>query len=211
MTMTTSFESLMSESETDLAGRFAREAEPLIDALSRQAQRLTHNHADAEELLQDTMLHAYSGFRSFEPGTNFKAWMFRILHNRWCSTHRRRQRRPGEVLTDHIEWGTNQEAAYAPQARSSAETEALAAFPHSDVHAAMGTLPIAIREAVYYTLVAGYTYAETAAMMDVPLGTVMSRVFRGRSRLRIALAHVVPIDAVPVAVTEAGRGSTLGT
>lgn len=172
----------------DLAARFAREAEPLLDALSRRAQRLTFNHADAEELLQDTMLHAFSGFRTFEPGTNFRAWMFRILHNRWCSTYRSRQRRPAEVLTQHSDWEIGQKSANAPRAGSSAEAEALASFSHSDVHVAMGALPPVIREAIYLTIVAGYSYAETAAMMDVPLGTVMSRVARGRKRLRIALA-----------------------
>ena len=88
----------------DLAARFALEAEPLLDALSRRAHRLTFNHAEAEELLQDRMLHAFSGFRTFEPGTNFRAWMFRILHNRWCSTYRSRQRRPTEVLTQFSDW-----------------------------------------------------------------------------------------------------------
>jgi RNA polymerase sigma factor (sigma-70 family) len=182
-------------SPTDLAARFVREAEPLMDALSRRAQRLALNHADAEELLQDTMLHAYSGFRTFEPGTNFRAWMFRILHNRWCSTYRSKQRRPGEVLTEYIDGETRQKTAYASDAGKSAEAEALAAFTYSDVHTAMGALPSGIREAIYFTIVAGYSYAETAAMLEVPLGTVMSRVSRGRRRLRNALANVVPVDA----------------
>jgi RNA polymerase sigma factor (sigma-70 family) len=185
------------ETGSDLAGRFAREAEPLMDALARRAQRLTKNHADAEELLQDAMLHAFSGFHLFQPGTNFRAWMFRILHNRWCSNYRTRQRRPGEVLTDDIEWG--HVTAYAPETGRSAEVEALGAFAHSEVRAAMGALPIGVREALYYTVVAGYSYAETATMIGVPLGTVMSRVSRGRKRLRIALAHVVPVDGPTLA------------
>jgi RNA polymerase sigma-70 factor (ECF subfamily) len=176
---------------SDLSAQFVREAEPLLDALSRRAQRLTFNHADAEELLQDAMLHAYSGFRTFQPGTNFKAWIFRIQHNCWCSTYRSRQRRPPEVLTEYTDW----ETSHAAKAGRSAEAEALASFTHSDVHAAMGTLSPAFREAMYLTIVAGYSYAETAAMMDIPLGTVMSRVARGRKRLRVALAHVVPADA----------------
>jgi DNA-directed RNA polymerase specialized sigma24 family protein len=102
------------------------------------------------------MLHAYSGFRNFEPGTNFSAWIFRILHNRWC----------------------------------------LAAFTHIQVLAAMGALPIGVREALYYTIVVGHTHAEAAAMLDVPLGTVMSRVFRGRKQLGIALAHADVAPAV---------------
>jgi len=180
------------DTNSDLAGRFARETEPLMDALARRAQHLTQNHADAEELLQDAMLHAYSGFHGYRPGTNFRAWMFRILHNRWCSNYQRRQRRPAEMLTDDIEWG--HVTAYAPQTGRSAEAEALGSFAHSDVRTAMGALPIGIREALYYTVVAGYSYAETATMIGVPLGTVMSRVSRGRKRLRVALAHVVPLD-----------------
>jgi RNA polymerase sigma factor (sigma-70 family) len=130
--------------------------------------------------------------RNFQPGTNFKAWIFRILHNRWCSDHRKRLRRPDEVLVDYADWEAGQGAVCQAEAASSAETQALAAFAHSDVRAAMGTLPAGIREALFYNTVAGYSYAETAAMMDVPVGTVMSRVSRGRRRLRSALAHVAP-------------------
>jgi RNA polymerase sigma factor (sigma-70 family) len=178
----------------DLAARFAYEAEPLMDALSRRARRLAFNHADAEELLQDTMLRAYSGFQTFELGTNFRAWIFCILHNCWCSTYRRRQRRPGEVLTGFLDGDTTQKTAYGSRTGSSAEAEALAAFTYSDVHTALGALPTGTREAIYFTIVSGYSYAETAAMLDVPLGTVMSRVARGRKRLRITLAHAAPMD-----------------
>jgi RNA polymerase sigma factor (sigma-70 family) len=178
-----------------LAARFAREAEPLMDALSRRAQNLAFNHADGEELLQDTMLHAYAGFRTFEQGTNFRAWIFRILHNRWCSTYRSTQRRPGEVLSEFVGWETSPKRAYVSDVGRSAEAEALAAFTYSDVHTAMGALPIGFREAIYYTVLAGYSYAETAALLNVPLGTVMSRVFRGRERLRIALTDVASLDA----------------
>jgi RNA polymerase sigma factor (sigma-70 family) len=181
------------DSRPDLAARFALEAAPVLDALSRRAHRLASNHANAEELLQDAMLHAYSGFRTFEPGTDFRAWMFRILHNRWCSTYRSRQRRPDEVLTEYTDW----ESSYAPKAKRSAEEEALAAFTHSEAHRAMGALPNGIRDALFLTIVAGFSYAETAALMDIPLGTVTSRVARGRKRLRIALAHAVPVEAAP--------------
>ena len=91
-----------SESDADLATRFAREAEPLFDVLSRGARRLTRSDADAEDLLQDTLLHAYAGFRTFKGGTNLKAWLFRILYNRWVSTYRAKQRRPAEVPVDDI-------------------------------------------------------------------------------------------------------------
>jgi RNA polymerase sigma factor (sigma-70 family) len=190
--MTPNLEALVSESDAELAGRFAREVRPLIDNLLYYAWHLTRNHADAEELLQDTLLHAYSGFRHFEPGSNFKAWISRILHNCWCNAHRRRQRRPVEVLTDHKDWEPTHGTGDAPEASGSAESEALAALGHGDVLAAMDTLPVGVREAVYYTLVAGYSYRETAAILDLPSGTVMSRVSRGRKRLRVALSHVAP-------------------
>jgi RNA polymerase sigma-70 factor (ECF subfamily) len=99
------------------------------------------------------------------------------------------------VLTGFAGWETPERAVYAPAARRSAEAEAMTAFPHSDVSAAMNALPIEFREALYFTIVAGYTYAETAAMMGIPLGTVMSRVCRGRKRLRVALTGAAPVDA----------------
>ena len=86
--------------DMNLAARFAREAEPLFDVLSRRARRLTRSDADAEDLLQDTLLHAYAGFRTFQEGSNLQAWLFRILYNRWVSTYRVKQRRPSEVSVD---------------------------------------------------------------------------------------------------------------
>src|SRR5262245_1837892 len=91
-----------SEPNPDLAARFAREAEPLLDVLGRGARRLTRSHADAEDLLQDTLLHAYAGFGTFKDGSNLKAWLFRILYNRWVSGYRARQSRPSEVPVDAI-------------------------------------------------------------------------------------------------------------
>ena len=180
-----------SESDTDLAARFAREAEPLFDVLSRGARRLTRSDADAEDLLQDTLLHAYAGFRTFQEGTNLKAWLFRILYNRWVSTYRSKQRRPSEVSVDDItERDLAGSAARLPAGLRSAEAEVLDALPDSEIKAALATLPEGFRAAVYYADVQGYTYAETAAMMNIPHGTVMSRVSRGRQRLRIELAHI---------------------
>lgn len=180
------------ETEADLAARFARDAEPLFGALARRARRLTTNDADAEDLLQDTLLHAYQGFRSFRDGTNLKAWLFRIQHNRWVSAHRYRQCRPTEVMVDDVaEWDVAD--------RHSAETEVLETLSDSDVKRALAKLPEGVRTVLYYAGVEGYTYAETAALMNIPVGTVMSRVARGRQRLRIALAHLddnADIDAV---------------
>jgi RNA polymerase sigma-70 factor (ECF subfamily) len=167
-----------------LAAQFARQAEPHFAVLSRGSRRLARNAADAEDLLQDTLLHAYAGFRSFQEGSNLRAWLFRILYNRWVSTHRARQSRPSEVLADEL---TERDVA-----SRSAEAEVLDVLPDNDIKVAFAALPPGFREAVYYADIEGYTYAETAAILGVPLGTVMSRASRGRQRLRIALAHLAP-------------------
>jgi RNA polymerase sigma-70 factor (ECF subfamily) len=180
-----------SESDTDLAARFALEAEPLFDVLLRGARRLTRSQADAEDLLQDTLLHAYAGFRTFQEGTKLKAWLFRILYNRWVSTYRYKRCRPAELSVDEItERDLAASAARLPAGPRSAEAEVLDALPDSEIKAALATLPEGFRTAVYLADVQGYTFAETAELLNIPHGTVMSRVSRGRQRLRIALAHV---------------------
>lgn len=180
-----------STADPNLASRFAREAEPHFDVLSRGARRLTRCDCDADDLLQDTLLHAYMGFHTFKEGTNLKAWLFRILYNRWVSTFRAKQRRPAEVFVDNVgEHELAGGAARAPMRIRSAEAEVLDALPDSEIKAALEALPAGFAASVYYADIVGHTYAETAAILDIPLGTVMSRVSRGRQRLRIALAHL---------------------
>lgn len=177
------------ESETELAARFTRETQPLFDVLHRGARRLTRTEADAEDLLQDTLLHAYTGFRKFRAGTNLKAWLFRIMYNRWVSNHRGKQRRPAEVAVEEI---TDRDLARAATHQSgglrSAEAEVLSTVADPEVTDALAELPDGFTAAMFYAYVEGYTYAETAAIMDIPMGTVMSRVSRGRQRLRMSLA-----------------------
>jgi RNA polymerase sigma factor (sigma-70 family) len=174
----------------NLAARSTVEPAPLLDVLSRAARRLTRCDADAEDLLQDALLDAYAGFHTFQEGTNAKAWLFRILYNRWVSTYRRKQRRPAEVSVEEItERDLACSAARAPAGLRSAEAEVLEALPDSQIQAAMQDLPEAFRAAVYYADVHGYTYAETAAILNIPHGTAMSRASRARQRLRIALAE----------------------
>jgi len=193
------------ESDAELAERFARDAVPLFDALGRRARRLTLSDADAEDLLQDTLLHAYRGFRSFQPGTNLKAWLFRIQYHRWISAHRHKQRRPAEVTVDDVgEHELAGGAARSSAGRPSAEDEVLDTLSDNDIRRALATLPDGTRRVMYYAGVAGYTYAETAALMDIPIGTVMSRVSRGRQRLRVALAH---LDHGQASVVDAERRS----
>jgi RNA polymerase sigma-70 factor (ECF subfamily) len=179
------------ESEAELAGRFERDALPYRAALLRTARRLTRNEADAEDLVQDTLLNAYVGFRRFRPGTNLRAWLFRILHNRWISTHRMKQRRPDEFAVDQItDSDLASSAIHTADGGRSAEDEALNVLPDSDIRAALAALPEGFQLAVYYADVQGFTYAQTAALMKVPLGTVMSRISRSRERLRESLAEV---------------------
>ncbi|OBF38040.1 RNA polymerase subunit sigma-70 [Mycobacterium sp. ACS1612] len=177
--------------DADLAARFARETEPLFGVLLRRARRLTRNEADAEDLLQDALMHAYAGFHTFHDGSNLKAWLFRILQNRWISAFRARQCRPCEVPVDVItERDLADGAARTTAAHRSAEAEVLDALPDHVIKTAMAALPDGFRSVVFYADVQGYTYAETAAILGIPHGTVMSRASRGRQRLRIALADI---------------------
>lgn len=178
--------------DDDAAVRFARAAEPLFDVLARRARRLTSCEADAEDLLQDTLLHAYLGFHTFETGTNLKAWLFRILYNRWVSGYRARQSRPSEVPVDGIsDRELNAGAARVPAGLRSAENIVLDALPDNEICDAMHALPEGFRAVLYLSQIEGYSYAETAAILGIPHGTVMSRVSRGRRRLRVALAHIL--------------------
>jgi RNA polymerase sigma factor (sigma-70 family) len=167
-----------------LCEKFATQTEPLFEVLSRGARRLTRNAADAEDLLHDTLLHAYIGFATFEQGSNLKAWLFRILYNRWVSAYRAKRARPAEVLSDDV--------AECDAVARSAEAEVLDVLPDNDVKMAFAALPVSFREAVYYADIEGYTYVETAVILGVPVGTAMSRASRGRQRLRAALAHLAP-------------------
>jgi RNA polymerase sigma-70 factor, ECF subfamily len=163
------------------AARFEREVMPLREPLYLHALRMCHNHADAEDLVQDTMVKAYSNFDSFLPESNLKAWLYRIQAN----TCRRRRRRPVQYSTDAI---TDQELAAQAQRTStrhvSTEDQALAAPPDTEIMAAMQSLPEQFRAVVYYADVEGFRYREIADIMGTPHGTVTSRLHRGRQHLR---------------------------
>lgn len=179
------------DSDAVLAARFVHEAMPFHTVLLRTARRLTLSQADAEDLVQDTLMNAYSAFHRFEPGTNLQAWLFRIMHNRWISTHRMKQRRPDTFsvaeFTDNDMLGS---AGHSAIAERSAEDRALDLFCDDRIRDAVLTLPEGFRTVLYYADIEGLTYAETAARMDIPLGTVMSRIARSRERLRAALAEI---------------------
>ncbi len=163
---------------------FERDVIPLLEPLRRRAIQLTSAVADAEDLLQETLLKAYAGRHSFQPETNLKAWLFRIMINTHISGYRRKKCQPAQYPTDQI---TDRQLA-ASAARSegmwSAEDQALATLSDPQIKAAMQALPEQFRIAVYFADVAGFSYKEIAAIMETGQGTVSSRINRGREQLR---------------------------
>jgi RNA polymerase sigma-70 factor, ECF subfamily len=186
----------MYQSDVELTARFERDAIPLLDHLYGGARRMTRSRAEAEDLVQDTMLKAYAGFRSFRQGTHLKAWLFRIMHNTWISDYHKARRRPIEHLSGEITNWQYADRQPCLECRS-AEVEALEALPDSEITEALDSLPASLRVTIYYADVCGYPYKEIADIMDIPMGTVMSRLHRARCRLRMQLADLARERGLP--------------
>jgi len=175
----------------DLETRFEAEALPLLPGMYSAAYRLTRNAADAEDLVQETFLRAYRGFHQFQQGTNLKAWLYRILMNTFINTYRKKQREPRTISDDEVEdWYLYSKMA-GEGLEPSAETSVIESLPDEDVQEALQSIPEQFRVAVLLADVEGFSYKEIAEITGVPIGTVMSRLHRGRRALEKRLWDVV--------------------
>ena len=178
-----------SESPFERKERFERDALIFANPLYSAALRYTRNVQDAEDLVQDTFAKAFNSFHQFEPGTNLKAWLYRILTTTFINTYRKDQRRP-QISDGEVEdWQIFEAASHTSDQGKSAEDVVLENLPDGDVKEALSAIPEDFRMVVYYADVEGYSYKAIAEIVGVPTGTVMSRLHRGRKLLRASLTE----------------------
>jgi RNA polymerase sigma-70 factor, ECF subfamily len=191
-------------SETYLRRLFEDEAIPLHDSLFGIARQLTSNVADAEDLVQQTMVKAYSSFSSYQSDTHLKAWLVRIMRNTWIDDHRRNKARPVEHLTGDV--GGWEERAYERHAgtgRDTVEGRVIESSVELEVRRAVRQLPLDLRTVIYYAYVEGLPHKQIAEIEAIPVGTVMSRLYRARQQLRGLLVETLPVSADRTDLAEA--------
>ncbi|WP_370544763.1 sigma-70 family RNA polymerase sigma factor [Frigoribacterium sp. VKM Ac-2530] len=199
------------EGEPDLRALFEEQALPFMDQLYAAAMRMTRNPADASDLVQETFVKAFAAFRQFQQGTNLKAWLYRIQTNTFINTYRKKQRDPYQGTIDELEdWqmGGAESATRTSGSTRSAEAEAIDHLPDSAVKDALQKVPEDFRMAVYFADVEGFSYQEIADIMKTPVGTVMSRLHRGRRLLRGLLADYARDRGIAVPAGTTSKGST---